>query len=212
MPPSSKITLHLYFPISIIRPFNTFGPRQSERAVIPTIISQYLSSKKFLKIGSLKTIRDFTYVEDTAKAFTLAIKSSYSIGEIINLGTNFGLSISEIINLISKILNKKLIIKTDKQRIRPKKSEVNKLISSNAKAKKLLKWKPYYCQKKGFEKALIQKMRRNMCMCIKVRVYIQQNDVFMHIGLYCAQIDVYYVLKALCVKRAFIFNLLIILN
>ena len=143
-------------PISIIRPFNTFGPRQSERAVIPTIISQYLSSKKFLKIGSLKTIRDFTYVEDTAKAFTLAIKSSYSIGEIINLGTNFGLSISEIINLISKTLNKKLIIKTDKQRIRPKKSEVSKLISSNAKAKKLLKWKPYYCQKKGFEKALIK--------------------------------------------------------
>lgn len=155
---SDQLAMSFYksfnLPVSIIRPFNTFGPRQSERAVIPTIISQYFKSKKFLNIGSIDTVRDFTFVTDTANAFTLAINSKKAIGEVINLGTSYGISIKEIIKMISQLTNKELIIKKEKERVRPSKSEVNKLISSNEKAKKLLKWKPKYNLKSGFKKGL----------------------------------------------------------
>ena len=138
----------------ILRPFNTFGPRQSLRAVIPTIIAQAISGKK-IKIGNLKTRRDFTYVYDTAEAFLKAITcNNKAYGKTFNLGTGYDFSILEIIKLVEKILNKKLIIKTDRKRIRPSKSEVLRLISDNSLAKKTLNWKPKYLKIKGFEKGL----------------------------------------------------------
>jgi len=140
-------------PVINIRPFNTFGPRQSARAVIPTIISQLLTKNK-LYLGDLSPIRDFTFVEDTAKGFVLAAIENKNVGEVINLGYGQGISIGEIANLIIEImgLNKKIV--TDKKRIRPEKSEVLHLISDNFKAKELLGWEPSISLKKGLEKTI----------------------------------------------------------
>ena len=137
----------------ILRPFNTFGPRQSLRAVIPTIISQSLKGKN-INLGNINSRRDFTYVTETVEAFEKAIRSNKAHGKTINLGTNKDYSIKEIISMISKILDKKLIIKQDKKRYRPKKSEVNRLLSNNLKARKILKWTPKSKNKKVFMKHL----------------------------------------------------------
>mgnify|MGYP001200652187 CR=1 FL=1 len=141
-------------PVTIIRPFNTFGPRQSLRAIIPTILTQALSKKKQIVIGSLKPKRDFTYIEDTVSAFILALKSKKILGKEINIGSSFEVSIGEIIDIIKKDfkIDFKLII--DKKRIRPKKSEVFRLMASNRKAKKYLNWEPNYRGKSGFKIAL----------------------------------------------------------
>ena len=139
-----------------VRPFNTFGPRQSSRAVIPTIILQALRGN-IIKLGKLDTTRDFTYVTDTANAFYKAIQNTHvANGQVINLGIGKDFSVKKIVSLVSRYLGKKLIIKAEKTRIRPTKSEVMKLQSKNNKAKKLLKWKPNYNGQKGFEKALIK--------------------------------------------------------
>jgi len=138
-------------PVSIIRPFNTFGPRQSLRAVIPTIISQTLFNGGKIKLGNIKTKRDYTYIKDTVNAFKLAIKNSKCIGEHINIGNNFDISIRDIVKTVEKITNIRTQIIFDSQRVRPKTSEVNKLKSSNNKAKKILNWKPKLKGKKGFE-------------------------------------------------------------
>ena len=140
-------------PIITLRPFNNFGPRQSPRAVIPSIINQLLSKKKFLSLGNINTSRDFTYVLDTVNAFEKSLKCS-KFGEVINIGSNYSIKISDIVNLCSKNLKIKKIIKKNKQKIRPKKSEVIKLYSSNLKAKNILKWKPYFQGVNGFQKAL----------------------------------------------------------
>ena len=140
-------------PIITLRPFNNFGPRQSPRAVIPSIINQLLSKKKFLSLGNINTSRDFTYVLDTVNAFEKSLKCS-KFGEVINIGSNYSIKISDIINFCSKNLKIKKIIKKNKQKLRPKKSEVKKLYSSNLKAKNLLKWKPYFHGVNGFQKAL----------------------------------------------------------
>lgn len=140
----------------ILRPFNTFGPRQSFRAVIPTIIAQAINGKN-IKIGNISTRRDFTFVDDTAIAFYKAtICNSRAFGQTFNLGTGYDVSIKDIIMMVEKILNKKLIIELDKKRIRPSKSEVLRLLSDNTLAKKILKWSPQYSKKKGFEKGLIK--------------------------------------------------------
>ena len=142
-------------PVSIIRPFNTFGPRQSLRAVIPTIISQVLNGNLDIKLGKISTKRDFTHVKDTAEGFVSALKAKNIDGEVINLGTGVNFSIKNVIDLISKITKKKINIIIDKQRLRPSKSEVSNLLSNNKKAKKILKWKLKYPGKKGFEQAMI---------------------------------------------------------
>ena len=130
-------------PIKIIRPFNTFGPRQSARAVIPTIITQAITNKK-IKIGNLNATRDFLFVEDLCSAYEKILKSNKLFGEVVNVGVNSEISIKNLIVKISKILKIKLISVVEKQRVRPKKSEVNRLISKNSKAKRLIKWKPIY--------------------------------------------------------------------
>ena len=140
-------------PVTILRPFNTFGPRQSMRAVIPTIVGQLLNSDK-INMGNLTPTRDFTYVLDTVEAFSKAITAKNINGEVINIGSNFEISIREIIGMVSGIMNRKIKIKKDILRIRPKLSEVDRLICSNKKAKKLLKWSPSSSGKKGFKLAL----------------------------------------------------------
>ncbi len=140
-------------PVTILRPFNAFGPRQSMRAVIPTIIGQIINSNK-VNIGNVKPTRDFTFVTDTVEAFSLAIKAKDINGEVINIGSNFEVSIKEIIEMIASITNRNIIINKDLKRIRPKSSEVDRLICLNKKAKYLLKWSPSYSGKKGFKTAL----------------------------------------------------------
>ena len=140
-------------PVTILRPFNTYGPRQSARAVIPTIISQLISSSKYIKIGNLKPTRDFTYVEDTVDAFVLALKKNLS-GEVINIGNQFEISIKNIFNIFKKDFGYNFKIIIDKKRVRSKKSEVFRLLASDTKAKKLLNWNPKYQGIIGFKKGL----------------------------------------------------------
>ena len=140
-------------PIITLRPFNTFGPRQSPRAVIPTIIKQFISNQVNLSLGNINTSRDFTYVLDTVKAFEVALKSK-KYGEVFNIGSNFSIKISQIINLCSKEFNIKKKIQKDAKKFRPQNSEVMKLFCSNLKSKKYLKWKPQYTGLNGFKKAL----------------------------------------------------------
>ena len=143
-------------PITIVRPFNTFGPRQSLRAIIPTLITQYLNNSKTVKVGSLFPVRDLTYIDDTVDAFLKVIHSKKNLsGMFFNLGSGYGISVGELNSKISKILGVKKKIIIDKKRIRPKKSEVNILISSNKKIKKVLDWRLKY-NKKNFDKALIK--------------------------------------------------------
>lgn len=130
-------------PVSIVRPFNNFGPRQSARAVIPTIITQLLSDNiKAVKLGSLKPIRDYIYVKDTADGFIKVALSDKTIGEVINLGVGTGYSVRQIYRILSALLKTKKKIITDSQRIRPQKSEVWELICDNRKLVSLTGWRP----------------------------------------------------------------------
>ena len=140
-------------PLTILRPFNTFGPRQSARAIIPTIITQILSKNKNIKLGNLLPTRDFTYVDDTVEAFISSIKIKAS-GEIINIGNKFEISIKELVHIFKNDFNYNFKIITDKKRLRPKKSEVFRLLASNKKAKKILRWKPKFEGKQGFKMSL----------------------------------------------------------
>lgn len=130
-------------PVAIIRPFNTYGPRQSARAIIPTVLNQVLQkNNKKIKLGSLHPIRDMNYVEDIVNGFLLMGKSENSIGEVINIGSGIGISIKELAMKIITLFNSNFEIEIEKKRIRPEKSEVNQLICNNKKAKKLLNWEP----------------------------------------------------------------------
>ena len=141
-------------PVTVVRPFNTYGPRQSARAVIPTVITQILSGRKKIKMGSLNPTRDFSYVEDTVNGFIAAAKSETTNGEVINLGTGFEISIKETLGIILRLMGSDMKIETETQRVRPEKSEVNRLCSDNTKARKFLGWKPKFSGKKGLEKGL----------------------------------------------------------
>ena len=140
-------------PVTILRPFNTFGPRQSLRAIIPTIITQILN-KKVLKLGSLYPTRDLTYIDDTTDAFLCALNKKKDIGEIINIGSGFEISIKELVRKISKIIGYRIDIEKDFKRVRPKKSEVDRLFANNKKAKKILNWSPKLSNKSDFENSL----------------------------------------------------------
>ena len=146
-------------PVIILRPFNIYGPRQSARAVIPTIISQLLSGKKNIYLGSVYPTRDFTYVSDTVDAFVRALKPKNLFGQTINIGSNYEISIKKLVNEITKLMNKKITINFDKKRKRPSKSEVTRLRASNSKAKKLLKWKPKNVGLKGLKKGLLETVK-----------------------------------------------------
>ena len=140
-------------PVTILRPFNTFGPRQSLRAIIPTIITQLIKNK-VLKLGSLYPTRDLTFVDDTADAFVSTLNKKKDIGEIINIGSGFEISVKDLVLQISKIMGVRIDIQKKKERIRPKRSEVDRLYANIKKAKKILNWTPKYSKKNGFEKGL----------------------------------------------------------
>ena len=141
-------------PVSIIRPFNTYGPRQSARAVIPTIITQIMTSQKNLKLGAVHPTRDFNYIQDTVGGFISVAESNKSVGEVINIGSNFEISIGETAKLISEIMGADINIISDDERIRPEKSEVERLWADNTKAKNLTGWQPAYGGRDGFIRGL----------------------------------------------------------
>jgi dTDP-glucose 4,6-dehydratase len=148
-------------PITIVRPFNTYGPRQSARAVIPTIISQLLAGKEEIKLGSLTPTRDFNYVKDTANGFIEIARSNKTIGEEINIATQKEISIGELANEIISQINSKAKIVCEDARLRPENSEVNRLLGSNEKIKKLTNWYPKYTLEDGIRET-IEWIKNNM--------------------------------------------------
>ncbi len=148
-------------PVSIVRPFNTYGPRQSARAVIPTIISQLLSGKEEIKLGSLTPTRDFNYVKDTAAGFVAIAESDKTIGEEINIATEKEISIGNLADEIIRQINPNAGIVCDEQRRRPEKSEVNRLLGANEKIKRLTAWEPRYTFEQGIGETIAW-MRGNM--------------------------------------------------
>lgn len=141
-------------PVTIARPFNTYGPRQSARAVIPTIISQIASGLKEIKLGDLSPTRDFNYVKDTCKGFIYLASSEQTIGEIINIGSNYEISVQSTLELIIELMNSDVKLISDNERIRPGKSEVFRLWCDNTKIKKLTDFKPDYDIKSGLQKTI----------------------------------------------------------
>lgn len=148
-------------PITIVRPFNTYGPRQSNRAVIPTIITQLLAGKEEIKLGSLTPTRDFNYVKDTANGFIELSKSVSTIGEEVNIATQQEISIGELAEELIRQINPKAKIVCEEQRLRPKKSEVNRLLGSNEKIKRLTDWRPQYTLEQGLAET-IEFFRHNL--------------------------------------------------
>jgi dTDP-glucose 4,6-dehydratase len=141
-------------PITIVRPFNTYGPRQSARAIIPTIITQLLTGKEEIKLGSLTPTRDFNYVKDTVNGFIEIARSYSTIGEEINIASQKEVSIGELAQELIKQINPRAKIVLDKSRIRPEKSEVNRLLGSNEKIKRLTNWKPKYSLTQGLAETI----------------------------------------------------------
>ena len=141
-------------PTITIRPFNTYGPRQSARAVIPTIISQLAAGMKSINLGALTPTRDFTYVSDTAKGFEKALHATTGFGEVTNLGVGFEVTIGETFNIINDIMGAGAVATEDPNRIRPKNSEVERLFSDNTKAKTVLNWEPEIKGIEGFRAGL----------------------------------------------------------
>ncbi|WP_309242043.1 NAD-dependent 4,6-dehydratase LegB [Paenibacillus sp. S150] len=141
-------------PVSIIRPFNTYGPRQSARAVIPTIITQIAAGMDEIKLGAVTPTRDFNYVQDTVSGFISILENERSVGEVINIGSNYEVSIQETAETIAEIMDTNIQITSDEIRLRPEKSEVERLWADNSKAKRLLNWEPKFGGKEGFRQGL----------------------------------------------------------
>jgi len=152
--------LSFSLPVSIIRPFNTFGPRQSARAVIPTVISQVTNGAKTLLLGALSPVRDWTYVKDTVQGFIALAASGNSMGQVTNIGRGEGVSVGDMAALILDLCRSNALIELDPERLRPEKSEVLELICDNRKAFQNLGWRPKYSLKKGLEET-IEWVRRN---------------------------------------------------
>ena len=143
-------------PVVIVRPFNTYGPRQSARAVIPTIITQIAKGDLSIKLGALNPTRDFSYVQDTVSGFIAALNCEVGHGEVINIGSNFEISIGDTAQLIAKCMGVSIELISDKERKRPENSEVERLWADNSKAKELFGWEPKYSGSDGFKRGLIE--------------------------------------------------------
>lgn len=141
-------------PISVLRPFNTYGPRQSARAVIPSIISQVSAGKSQIKLGSTTPTRDFIYVKDTCEAFFELANCQDAIGKVVNAASNFEISIEDTVNLIAEVMNIKISITKEDIRIRPENSEVNRLFGDNTLLKTLTSWEPHFSGIEGFREGL----------------------------------------------------------
>lgn len=143
-------------PVVIARPFNTYGPRQSARAVIPTIITQLAAGQKRIKLGAIHPTRDFNHVNDTVNGFLAALRGKSGLGEVVNFGSNFEISIGDTVSLIGEIMGVEVQIESDSQRLRPEKSEVERLWADNRKAAELFNWKPVYSGHEGFRRGLTE--------------------------------------------------------
>ncbi len=141
-------------PVTIVRPFNTYGPRQSARAVIPTIITQLLTGRKEIKLGSLTPTRDFNYVKDTVSGFISIYEADKTVGEEINIATQMEISIGDLANELIRQINPNARIVCDEQRKRPQKSEVNRLLGSNKKIIELTQWRPQYTFEQGIAETI----------------------------------------------------------
>ena len=144
----------LDLPLTIVRPFNTYGPRQSARAVVPTIITQIFQGKKAIRLGALSPTRDLTYVADTVDGFILAGESVETVGKIINLGNNSETSVQTLAELIAQCFGRKIKIVSEQNRKRPQKSEVERLVADYSKAKRMLGWTPEYSLEKGIRQTI----------------------------------------------------------
>ena len=143
-------------PVITVRPFNTYGPRQSARAVIPAIMTQIASGQKKIKLGAVSPTRDFNYVQDTVNGFIAALLSEKGLGEVVNIGSNFEVSIGETVALIAEVMGAEVEIITDESRFRPTGSEVERLWADNSKAKELIGWVPEFAGKSGFKRGLLE--------------------------------------------------------
>ncbi len=141
-------------PVTLLRPFNTYGPRQSARAVIPTIITQIAAGQRRIKLGAVHPTRDFSHVSDTVAGFIAALASERAVGEVINLGSNFEISIGDTALAIAQAMGVEITIETDDVRLRPEKSEVERLWAANDKARELLGWQPAYAGHEGLVRGL----------------------------------------------------------
>jgi dTDP-glucose 4,6-dehydratase len=155
---ADQIALSFYLsfgtPVTVLRPFNTYGPRQSARAVIPTIITQIANGQRRIQLGALHPTRDFNYVADTVAGFQAALDSDQGTGEVINLGSNFAISIGDTARAIVEVMGVDIDILTDDQRLRPEKSKVERLWADNTKARDLLGWQPSYGGLDGFHRGM----------------------------------------------------------
>ena len=141
-------------PVMILRPFNTYGPRQSARAVIPTVITQIANGRRRIRLGAVTPTRDFSFVADTTAGFVAALRATQVVGDVINIGSGFEISIGDTATLIADIMGVEIEIDTDTDRMRPPKSEVERLLSSNEKAQRLLGWAPAFGGVDGFRSGL----------------------------------------------------------
>ncbi len=141
-------------PVVTLRPFNTYGPRQSARAVIPTIITQIANGERRIKLGATHPTRDFSYVADTVAGFIAALRAPDVVGHVVNLGSGFEISIGDTARAIAEAMEVDVEIVSDDQRVRPEKSEVERLFASNAKAKAVLGWAPHFGGADGFRRGL----------------------------------------------------------
>jgi NAD dependent epimerase/dehydratase len=150
------LSFHAAFntPVTVIRPFNTYGPRQSARAVIPTVITQIASGERKLRLGALHPTRDFSYVADTAEGFIAALRASGTEGQVINIGSGFEISIGDTVSAIASVMGVNVEVTTDEQRMRPANSEVERLFAAVEKAGRLLNWAPRYGGLDGFKRGL----------------------------------------------------------
>ena len=141
-------------PIKVVRPFNTYGPRQSARAIIPTVITQILNGEEKIRLGNLNPTRDLTFVKDTVKGFLEIARTDKTIGQVTNIGMNNEISIGELVAIISELMNADIKILSDKQRVRPTNSEVERLLCENTKIKQITNWQPQYNLEKGLKETV----------------------------------------------------------
>ena len=158
-------------PVTIARPFNTYGPRQSARAVIPTVITQIANGAKEIKLGDLTPTRDFSYVEDTCRGFVAIAEENKAIGQTINIGSNFEISVGDTLNLIKEMMDSDVKFVTDKQRIRPKNSEVFRLWCDNTKIRKLTGFKPQVDIREGLQRTINWIIQPNNLKNYKSEIY-----------------------------------------
>lgn len=156
-------------PVTILRPFNTFGPRQSARAIIPTIIAQVYSAKGSIKLGNLNTIRDFNYVTNTVDAFLKVVETKKTIGQVFNAGGGTSISIKELVDLVQHIVRKKLKVVVDRKRLRPEKSEVERLICDNGRIHSICGWENRISLNQGL---------RLTCQWVKQNLNLYKTDIY----------------------------------